>query len=144
MPTSGALTIGVNAVPPIPPRLEIVKQPPCMSFAVNLPARAFAEISISSREISLTPFLSTSRTTGTTRPFGVSTAIPTCTYFFRMMLSPSWLNDELNCGYVTNADATAFMMNTSGVIFKSDFCFLSISFCSLRNASKDVMSASSN
>ena len=25
MPTSGALTIGVNAVPPIPPRLEIVK-----------------------------------------------------------------------------------------------------------------------
>ncbi|CSD53292.1 Uncharacterised protein [Vibrio cholerae] len=46
--TSGALTIGVNAVPPMPPRLEIVKQPPCMSAAVSLPPRAFFETSASS------------------------------------------------------------------------------------------------
>src|SRR5437762_5407092 len=29
--TSGALMIGVKYVPPMPPRLEIEKQPPCMS-----------------------------------------------------------------------------------------------------------------
>ena len=34
--------IGVNAVPPMPPRLEIVKQPPCISAAASLPARAFS------------------------------------------------------------------------------------------------------
>ena len=32
--TSGALMMGVKAVPPMPPRLEIEKQPPCMSAAV--------------------------------------------------------------------------------------------------------------
>jgi hypothetical protein len=39
--TSGALMIGVNAVPPMPPRLEMVKQPPCMSARRSLPSRAF-------------------------------------------------------------------------------------------------------
>ena len=34
--TSGTLIIGVNAVPPIPPRLEMEKQPPCMSSGVKL------------------------------------------------------------------------------------------------------------
>ena len=29
--TSGALTIGVNDVPPMPPRFEMLKQPPCIS-----------------------------------------------------------------------------------------------------------------
>ncbi|CSB37025.1 Uncharacterised protein [Vibrio cholerae] len=32
----------------MPPRLEIVKQPPCMSAAVSLPPRAFFETSASS------------------------------------------------------------------------------------------------
>ena len=36
--------IGVKAVPPMPPRLEIVKDPPCMSAGLNRPARAFSEI----------------------------------------------------------------------------------------------------
>ena len=52
MATSGALMIGVNAVPPMPPRLEIVKLPPCISEANNLPARAFSESSPSCRAIS--------------------------------------------------------------------------------------------
>jgi hypothetical protein len=43
--TSGALMIGVNAVPPMPPRLETVKQPPCISAPDSLPARAFSESS---------------------------------------------------------------------------------------------------
>ena len=34
--TSGALTIGVKSVPPMPPRLEIVKEPPCMSAGAEL------------------------------------------------------------------------------------------------------------
>jgi hypothetical protein len=46
--TSGALTIGVKLVPPIPPRLEIVNVPPCMSAGPSLPSRAFAEISMNS------------------------------------------------------------------------------------------------
>ena len=41
--TSGALMIGVNAVPPMPPRLEMVKPPPCMSAPGSLPARAFSD-----------------------------------------------------------------------------------------------------
>ena len=40
---SGALMIGVKAVPPIPPRLETVKQPPCISAALSFPARAFSD-----------------------------------------------------------------------------------------------------
>ena len=32
--TSGALTIGVNAVPPIPPKLEMVKQPPYLPLLI--------------------------------------------------------------------------------------------------------------
>ena len=79
MATSGALMIGVNAVPPMPPRLEIVKQPPCISAADSLPARAFSLSVASSRASSNTSLRSASRTTGTTSPFGVSAAKPTCT-----------------------------------------------------------------
>ena len=34
--TSGALTIGVNAVPPMPPRLEIVNVAPCIWSSFQL------------------------------------------------------------------------------------------------------------
>ena len=50
--TSGAFTIGVNAVPPIPPRLDIVKLAPCSCGALSLPSRASAESSPSSLAIS--------------------------------------------------------------------------------------------
>ena len=55
MATSGALTIGVNAVPPMPPRLEMVNEPPERSVPVSLPSRARAETSPSSRESSRMP-----------------------------------------------------------------------------------------
>ena len=74
--TSGALTIGVKALPPMPPSDEIVNVAPCISPGVNLPSRALAEMSPSSRQISIMPLRSTSFTTGTTRPSGVSTAMP--------------------------------------------------------------------
>src|SRR5205807_3100082 len=48
MATSGAFTMGVKAVPPIPPRLEMLKQPPCISSALSLPSRALAASSPSS------------------------------------------------------------------------------------------------
>ena len=74
--TSGALTIGVNAVPPIPPRLEIVKLPPCISAMVNLPSRARAPFSAIAFSISANDIASASRITGTTKPLGVPAAIP--------------------------------------------------------------------
>ncbi|MNC38387.1 hypothetical protein D3C75_869870 [compost metagenome] len=74
--TSGALIIGVKYVPPIPPRDETVKQPPLISDCSSFPARALADNSDISRAKVTTPFLSTSRITGTTSPLGVSAAKP--------------------------------------------------------------------
>ncbi len=76
--TSGALMIGVNAVPPMPPSEEIVKVPPCISAGPSLPSRPLAASSPVSFAISTTPFLSASLRTGTTRPLGVSAAKPMC------------------------------------------------------------------
>ena len=76
MATSGALMIGVKCVPPMPPRLEMENVPPCMSAGASLPSRALALVSASSFASWNTPFWSTSRMTGTTRPPGVSTATP--------------------------------------------------------------------
>ena len=75
--TSGWLTIGVNDVPPRPPRLVIVKQPPCISSRASLPARARAATSPISTDSSVTFLRSASRITGTSRPRSVSTATPT-------------------------------------------------------------------
>ena len=74
--TSGAFTMGVKAVPPMPPRLVIVKHAPCISSRPSLPSLALAETALSSRLSSLTPLRSTSLITGTTRPSAVSTATP--------------------------------------------------------------------
>ena len=63
-------------VPPIPPRLEIVKHPPLISLEVSFPSLAFWDSCANSIAISLKPFLSTSLITGTKSPFGVSTATP--------------------------------------------------------------------
>ena len=79
--TSGQLTIGVNDVPPMPPRLVIVMTPPDISSSDSLPARAFSDTFASSAESSTMPFVSTSRMTGTSRPRSVSTATPMCAYF---------------------------------------------------------------
>ncbi|KAG0919126.1 hypothetical protein G6F32_016332 [Rhizopus arrhizus] len=76
MATSGALMIGVNEVPPMPPKDEIEKQPPCISAGEILPSRAFLDSSVISCAICRMPFLSASRITGTTSPLGVSAAKP--------------------------------------------------------------------
>src|SRR6478609_6301309 len=41
--TSGALTMGVKLVPPMPPRLEMVKLAPARSAGASLPSLARAE-----------------------------------------------------------------------------------------------------
>ena len=60
----------------MPPSDDIEKQPPDISAGVNLPSRAFFASADISRAMSSTPFLSQSRITGTTSPFGVSAAKP--------------------------------------------------------------------
>ena len=40
--TSGLFTIGVKAVPPMPPKLEMVKHPPLISVGINPLSRALA------------------------------------------------------------------------------------------------------
>src|SRR5438105_3282140 len=74
--TSGALTIGVNEVPPIPPSEEIVNVLPDMSPGVSFPSRALPDNEVSSAAISSSPFWSAPLITGTSRPPGVSAAKP--------------------------------------------------------------------
>ena len=76
MATSGALMMGVNEVPPIPPSDEIEKQPPCICEGESLPSRARPASSEVSLASSITPLRSASRMTGTTSPLGVSAAKP--------------------------------------------------------------------
>ena len=69
--------IGVNAVPPMPPRLEIEKH---AALHVGGPELAFArlrrQLAQLLRELAARPSGRRSRITGTTRPFGVSAAKP--------------------------------------------------------------------
>ncbi len=120
--------------------LEIVKQPPCISPAVSLPSRAFLEMVVSSRDSSVMLFLFTSLNTGTTRPFGVSTATPMLMYFFSVSFWPSSDRELLKRGICSRAAATAFMMKTTGVNFTSSLRFSASAFCCLRNASRSVIS----
>ena len=92
----------------MPPRLVMVKQPPCISSSVSLPARAFSASWPSSAASSSTPFLSTSRMTGTSRPRSVSTATPMWTYCLRITASPAMSIDALTCGNALSAAAATF------------------------------------
>ena len=67
--TSGALIIGAKCNPPIPPKLDIVKQPPCKSFGDIFPSLALLLNCVISVAISNDPFLSTSLRTVTHNPF---------------------------------------------------------------------------
>ena len=138
--TSGALMIGVNAVPPMPPSDEIEKQPPCMSAGPSLPSRALADSSPISFAICSTPFWSAFLITGTTRPFGVSAAKPMWKYFLSTRLSPS--SEALKSGNFFSAATDALIRNASIVILMPAFSF-SLFSCT-RKASRSVMSASSN
>ena len=143
--TSGALMIGVNPVPPIPPSELMVKQPPCIWSGLSLPSRAAAASSPISLAICMTPFLSASRSTGTTRPFGVSAANPTCTYCFSTSWSPS--SEALKFGNFCNAATQALIRNASMVTLPALPAAMALAFSSFsatRKASRSVMSASSN
>src|ERR1051326_5612122 len=90
----------------MPPRLLMLKQPPCISSSAIFRARAFSESCESSTEICVMFFLSASRMTGTSNPRSVSTATPTLTYFF-VTISPAARSiDALNCGNALSAAAT--------------------------------------
>ena len=66
--------IGVDIRLPNTPPLLTVKVPPLMSSIVSVPAFARAPKSAMSCSIRAKPFLSASRMTGTTSPFGADTA----------------------------------------------------------------------
>ena len=98
--------IGVNAVPPMPPRLEMVKQPPCISRRLQLAgARLLGELGELARDL-VDVLASASWITGTTRPFGVSAAKPMCMYFFITRFAPLGSSDELNVGNSCSAFTT--------------------------------------
>jgi len=58
------------------------------------------------------------------------------------MLSPDLSSEELNTGYCRSAVTQALIMKASIVSLKP--CFSVSTVCALRNASRSVMSASSN
>ena len=113
--TSGALTIGVNEVPPMPPSEEMVKVAPCMSGPFSSPLRALADSSPISFEISTMPLPSAPLMTGTTRPFGVSAAKPMFQKFLRISLSPSGWIELLTSQCAFSADTLALIRNESMV-----------------------------
>ena len=80
--------MGVNSVPPMPPRLEIVKPAPCMSAPGSLPSRALPLRSPSAFATANTSSLSAPLMTGTSRPLGVSAAKPTLKNFLKMRFWP--------------------------------------------------------
>ncbi len=90
--------MGVNWVPPIPPRLEMVKPASLISSGFNNPSLALAEVSVNSSASSINDFLPTSRTTGTTKPLGVSTAIPRLKYFLITRFTPFSSSEALKFG----------------------------------------------
>src|SRR3569832_1833491 len=121
MATSGALMMGVNAVPPIPPSDEMVNVAPVMSFGPSLPSRALPASSAVSFAISRMPFLSASLMTGTTSPWGVSAAKPMFQYCLMTRLSPS--SELLTVGYFFSAATTALIRNASGETFTPALAF---------------------
>ena len=77
--TSGQLTIGVNDVPPMPPRLVIVNPPPCISSSDSLPARAFSEtLASSADELDDALPVDVADDRHEQAAIGVSTATPMC------------------------------------------------------------------
>ena len=125
----------------MPPKLEMLKQPPCRSLLCNFWARARSPSSPNSFASSSKPLCSTSLITGTTNPSGVSTATPIFRYFFKTKFSLSAANDELKLGCSRIATADAFSKNARAVTLT--FCFAASSLSDLRNCSSSVISASS-
>jgi pyruvate/2-oxoglutarate dehydrogenase complex dihydrolipoamide acyltransferase (E2) component len=105
----------------------------------------FFEMVVSSRDSSVMLFLFTSLKTGTTRPFGVSTAKFTPVVFIMKAVAAALeqmprFNSSLSedgqrlTGICSSAAATAFMMKTTGVNFTSSLRFSASAFCCFRCA----------
>ena len=122
----------------------MVNVPPVMSFFVSLPSRALLESSRRSWVSATQSFSCTSRTTGTTSPLGVSTAMPMLTYFLRTTFFSSLDSDEFICGNCCSAVATAFITKTSRVNLMPDSFSASAALSFLRSASRSVTSTSSH
>eukprot|EP00955_Chlamydomonas_euryale_P114645 366294-Chlamydomonas_euryale.AAC.6 len=75
MADCGGLMIGVDIIEPYTPPLEMVKVPPAMSSIEMVPSRAF--LPSAARDFSIPAKLrpSAPRSTGTTSPLGVATAM---------------------------------------------------------------------
>ena len=69
-------------------------------------ARLLGQLRSAPRRARCTPFLSTSRRTGTSRPRSVSTATPMWTYCLRITASPAMSTEALNCGNFLSAAAS--------------------------------------
>ena len=132
MATSGALTMGVKPVPPMPPSELIDMQPPSMSLIGRPRPRAFSDSAAMSAAIWATLLLSQSRTTPTTSPRGVSIAMPMWKYFFSTRFLPVASSEALNCGKVFRPDTSALAKKASGESLGRSGCFAA---SSLRSAS---------
>ena len=127
--------MGVNAVPPMPPKLVMVNVPPRMSSVWSFFCRAFSAASANSWAKARTFFLSTSRKTGTSKPRSVSTATPMWMYFLRINWPAAASRLALNCGNCRSVAAAALSANAVTVSFGPS------PSCCLRKASRSVMSA---
>ncbi len=106
--TSGMFMIGVKCPLPIPPWLEIVNVPPCISSSGTLRARVRSAISCSSTESWNTLFLSTSRITGTIKPlFGVD-GDADVEVVLEDDLAPGFVDARIEDGCFFSASTTAF------------------------------------
>ena len=119
MATSGWLMIGVKAVPPIPPSDDIVMQPPIIALIGKPLSRACALSAASSAASVTRSLVSTSRSTGTSRPSGPSTAIPMLKYFLSTKALPSSDSEELNVGNAPSPAARALTRKINGEILTS-------------------------
>ena len=101
---------------PKPPRLLRVKQPPCMSSALRRRLRAASMRLRERRAISLTLRPVTSRTTGTSNPCSVSTAIPTWIASGSRMRPPSQRPASRGCWPRAPATTLAMMSVNEGTL----------------------------
>ena len=116
--TCGGLRTAVNCSTPNIPRFEIVNVPPSRSARFSLLSRARPTRSARARAISCTVRRSASRITGTTRPCGAATAIPT--WAPGMTLDrPRPLNVALTGGWRMSATAASFTSTSFTVGFAS-------------------------
>ncbi|MNL28825.1 hypothetical protein D3C87_1504880 [compost metagenome] len=113
--TSGALMIGVEAMPPSAPRLVTVRVEPLSSSRVARPARAASARRAISVALDQRSRASAWRSTGTMRPAAVWVAMPTCTAPWRVSTPASSSKRALICGKRGTASTTARTSSGSSV-----------------------------